>query len=73
MVLHKVRTIIADVFNVQQNDIQGDSDLLAFGMDSARAMDLVIAIEEAFLVEIPDELMIRLRTANDIVQALETL
>ena len=73
MVLDKVRTIIAEVFEIGHTEVAAERDLMAYGMDSAREMDLVIAIEDTFKVEIPDELMIQFRTANDIVRALETL
>ena len=73
MVLDKVTKIIAEVFQIGHTDVAAERDLTAYGMDSARAMDLVIAIEDMFEVEISDELMIQFRTANDIVRALETL
>jgi len=73
MVLDKVINIIATVFQVGYSDIAADRDLMAYGMDSARAMDLVIALEDTFNVEIPDALIMQLRTINDIVVALESL
>ena len=73
MALDKVRKIIAEIFELGQTDVAAERDLMSYGMDSARAMDLVIAIEDTFKVEIPDELICQFRTANDIVQALETL
>ena len=73
MEIQKVTKIISDVCQIEQANVVADRDLLEYGMDSARAMDLVIALEDAFDVEISDELMIRLRTANDIAQALKDL
>lgn len=69
----KVQRIIADVCHVAHSEVRIERELSAYGMDSARAMDLVIAIEDTFNVEIPDDLMYQFRTANDIVKALETL
>ena len=46
---------------------------MSYGIDSARLMDLVVAIEDDFEVEISDEMMVQFKTANDIVRALENL
>ena len=73
MVLEKVTGIIANVCSIHPALIVADRDLMAYGMDSARAMDLVVEVEDTFNVEISDEVMIGLRTANDIVQALANL
>ncbi len=69
----RVKKIVADVCHVCHTDITVERDLTSYGLDSARAMDLVIAIEDTFQVEIPDDLMYQFRTTNDIVQALERL
>jgi len=73
MEIQKVTKIISDVCQIEEANVVADRDLLEYGMDSARAVDLVIALEDAFDVEISDELMIRLRTANDIALALKDL
>ena len=73
MVLDKVTGIIAEICSIHPALVVADRDLMAYGVDSARAMDLVVAVEDSFNVEIPDEVMIGLRNANDIVQALADL
>ena len=73
MMINQVKKIIADVCHIGETDVVADRDLTSYGMDSARAMDLVVTLEDTFHVEISDELIIRLRSANDIVEALEGL
>ena len=73
MVLETVTKIVAEVCHVEHTDVVADRNLMSYGLDSARAMDLVVALEDLFEVEISDEVIIQLRTANDIVRALETL
>ncbi len=69
----RVTKIIADIFQIEQAEIALDRELMSYGIDSARLMDLVVAIEDDFEVEISDEMMAQFRTANDIVRALENL
>lgn len=69
--LETVTRLIAEACCLEQSEIIPERDLTEYGLDSARAMDLVVSVEDAFNVEISDETMMRLRTANDIVQALE--
>ncbi len=69
----RVTKIIADIFQIEQAEIALDRELMSYGIDSARLMDLVVAIEDDFEVEISDEMMVQFKTANDIVRALENL
>ena len=69
----RVTKIIADIFQIEQTEIALDRELMSYGIDSARLMDLVVAIEDDFEVEISDEMMVQFKTANDIVRALENL
>ncbi|MFR8001708.1 MAG: acyl carrier protein [Hydrogeniiclostridium sp.] len=51
---------------------QMEEDLLALGMDSILFIRVVVALEEAFSIEIPDEylLMTELNTASKIVDVI---
>ena len=69
----RVTKIIAGIFRIEQAEIALDRELMSYGIDSARLMDLVVAIEDDFEVEISDEMMVQFKTANDIVRALENL
>ena len=73
MVIDEVTKIIADVFEIELAQVVADRDLMAYGIDSARMMDLVVALEDAFDIEIPDSMMVQFTTANDIIRALENL
>ena len=73
MMLEKITQVIADIFEIDQSVLEPDRELMAYGIDSARLMDLVVAIEDTFNVEISDDMMVQFRTANDIAAALETL
>jgi acyl carrier protein len=73
MVLETVKKTIANVCSMDVTKVDPQRDMLEYGMDSARAMDLIVSLEDKFDIEISDEVMIGLRTGNDIVMALEQL
>ena len=47
------------------------TDLANLGIDSAEMINVIIAIEDAFDIEVEDEHIHRLRTVADIVRAVE--
>ena len=73
MVLETVKRTIANVCSMDVTKVDPQRDMLEYGMDSARAMDLIVSLEDKFDIEISDEVMVGLRTGNDIVMALEQL
>ena len=66
----EVIRIVSDVCWLNPQDVRSDQALIEYGLDSARAIDLVVALEEAFGVDIDDETAVRLRTIDDIVAHL---
>lgn len=73
MVLETVTNTIAQLCSMDAAKVNPNRDMLEYGMDSARAMDLIVTLEDKFDIEISDEVMMGLRTGNDIVMALEQL
>lgn len=68
---HKVRQLVAEVCAVDPNAIQLQTSLIQYGLDSARAIDLVVALEDAFGVRISDEAAAKMKTLEDIVTFVE--
>ena len=66
MVLEKVIDIIAEELSVDPSDLVEDLDA-----DSLAVVDLVMSIEDAFNVEIPDTEVENLKTVGEIVQFIE--
>ncbi len=66
MVLEKVIDIIAEELSVDPSEITEDSNLVE-DLDA----DLVMSIEDAFNVEIPDTEVENLKTVGEIVQFIE--
>jgi acyl carrier protein len=67
-IAQKLKTTISDQLGVPEADIQPSSALVEdLGADSLDVVELVMAIEEEFEVEIPDEEVPKLRTVQDAV------
>ena len=68
-----IRRFIADVCAVDQATIQPHSRLLAFGLDSVRLLDLLLAIEEQFGLQLgeSDPELVTVETVSDLVALIE--
>ncbi|HMQ30686.1 MAG TPA: acyl carrier protein [Chloroflexaceae bacterium] len=51
--------------------VRGEARLIEYGLDSLRSLELVIALEERFDLELPDELIAHVRTVDDMVALIE--
>jgi acyl carrier protein len=68
----RVLTLVAGVLDVDATTIQPDRLLVEHGLDSARAMDLVVALEDEFGLSIPDDDARGLRSVDDIVRFISS-
>ncbi len=67
----RVNAIIGDQLGVEQANLVPEANLLDdLGAYSLDVVELVMALEEEFGVEVPDEDVETMRTINDIVQYL---
>lgn len=65
---------LAEVSGVDAREIAPDMDLVAdLGIDSPKALRLLVALEDRFDVEIDDEDATRMRTVGDILAFAERL
>ena len=73
MVFEKVKSIVADQLDVEEEKVTAEAsiteDLVA---DSLDVVDLVMSIEEEFDIEIPDEAVENIKTVGDIVSYIES-
>jgi len=66
--------VIAKVSKVEVDALSPDLDLVAdLGFDSAKALELLVELEEALAIEVSDEQAARLNTVGDILGVVETL
>ena len=71
MVLDKVQEIIVATAHCKAEDVLPETDLMALGVDSLKAITVLFELEEAFDIEIPNELIPSIVTVKDIVDRLE--
>ena len=69
----KVKNIIADQLGVGEDEIKPTSSFIEdLGADSLDIVELVMAMEEEFEVEIPDEEAENIKTVQDAVNYINT-
>lgn len=72
MVFEKVRDIICDQLDVEEDKVTMDSDIVdELGADSLDIVDLVMSLEEEFEVEIPDDEIENIKLVGDVVKYIE--
>lgn len=68
----EVKRIIKEQLDVDEKDIKPESTFIDdLGADSLGLVELVLAFEEAFDLEIPDEDTEKIRTVQDAVDYIE--
>ena len=72
MVLDKVAEIIAKTAHCRVEDVKPETDLETLGIDSLKAITVLFELEEAFDIEIPNELISSITTVSDILDKLNT-
>ena len=73
MVFDKIKSIIVEQLDADENDVTMDANIQDdLGADSLDVVDLVMSIEESFDIEIPDEEVEGIKTVGDIVKYIES-
>ena len=62
----EVKRLLGETCAIDPAAIRDDARLIEYGLDSVRATDLVIALEERFSISIPDTDAARLKTVADL-------
>ena len=74
MVFDRVRRILCDQFDINESEIGMETSIGDdLGADSMDSFDLLMAFEEEFDLEIPDEDAEELRLVSDIVTYIENM
>lgn len=69
--LEFIRAHVARVAAVTATEIESTSRLIDFGLDSLKAMDLVIELEQAFDIEVSDRDLIDLTTIQEVADYVD--
>ncbi len=72
MTFEKVKEVIVDTINCEADDVKMEATLSDdLGADSLDAVEINMALEEAFDISIPDEVLAEMKTVSDIVKYIE--
>lgn len=72
MVFEKVKEIIVDSLNCDEDQVTLEANLKDdLEADSLDAVELIMAVEEEFDLEIPDDAATSIKTVKDIVDYIE--
>lgn len=68
----KVKEIVVEQLGVDEADVAIDSTFIDdLGADSLDIVELIMAFEEEFSIEIPDEVAEKIKTVKDAVEYIE--
>ena len=68
----KVKEIVVEQLGVDASEVNIDSTFIdALGADSLDIVELIMAFEEEFNVEIPDEVAEKIKTVKDAVELID--
>ena len=72
MIFEKVKERISDILGVETDDITMESSFVDdLGADSLDIVELIMALEEEFEIEIPDEEAEKIQAVSDVVEYIK--
>jgi len=72
MIFEKVRDIIVEQLGVEEDDVTMESSFIDdLGADSLDIVELIMALEEEFDLEIPDNEAEKIATVGDVVEYIK--
>ena len=72
MVFEKVREIVVDQLGVEEDDVTMEASFIDdLGADSLDIVELIMALEEEFDLEIPDEEAEKIASVGDVVNYIK--
>lgn len=72
MIFDKIKDIIIEQLQVDEADVTMDTNLMKdLSADSLDAVEIIMAIEDEYAIEIPDEEAEKIQTVGDLVRYVE--
>ncbi len=72
MVFEKIKAILSEQLDIDEDSITAESLIVEdLGADSLDAIDIVMSVEDEFGIEVPDEIVEKMESVNDIVTYVE--
>lgn len=74
MVFEKIRAILANQLDADEDAITMDTDIAAdLNADSLDVVELIMSIEDEFEIEIPDDSIENIKTVGDVVNHIQSV
>ena len=71
--LDKIKSIVVDQLGVDESQVTEDASFVDdLGADSLDTVELIMAFEEEFDIEIPDEDAQKIKTVKDVMEYIES-
>ena len=71
--LDKIKSIVVDQLGVDESQVTEDASFVDdLGADSLDTVELIMAFEEEFDIEIPDEDAQKIKTVKDVMKYIES-
>ena len=72
MIFDKIKDIIIEQLQVEESDVTMDTNLMKdLSADSLDAVEIIMAIEDEYGIEIPDEEAEKIQTVGDLVRYVD--
>ena len=72
MIFDKIKDIIIEQLQVEESEVNMDTNLMKdLSADSLDAVEIIMAIEDEYGIEIPDEEAEKMKTVGDLVRYVE--
>ncbi|MCC8152521.1 MAG: acyl carrier protein [Lachnospiraceae bacterium] len=72
MMLERIRSMIAETFDMDMDDIKPESTWEDIGLDSLDMVDIVIDIENEYDIEMPDDELENIRTVGELASYVQS-
>lgn len=73
MVFEKVKEIVVEQLGVEEDEVTMESSFIDdLGADSLDIVELIMALEEEFEIEVPDEEAEKITTVGDVVEYIKS-
>ena len=71
--LDKIKSLVVDQLGVDEDQVTEDASFVDdLGADSLDTVELIMAFEEEFDIEIPDEDAQKIKTVKDVIEYIES-
>lgn len=72
MIFEQVQAIVAEKLSLEVDKVKLESNLQEdFGADSLDAVEIIMSVEDAFDIEVADDILMNIKIVKDIVDFIE--